>query len=72
MPILFPAKHWKNGRYEMAEKETRKAIELNSLCSMWYQNLGFILESMGRYDEANESFLKSLEVLPAKTWIRLK
>ena len=60
------AKYWENGQLPLAEKETRQAIKLSSDCSMWHQNLGFILESMGKYEEASQSWHKSLEV--DKNW----
>jgi tetratricopeptide (TPR) repeat protein len=56
------AQHWENGQLDFAEKETREAIKIDSNCSMWHQNLGFILESKGNYDEASKSWLKSLEI----------
>jgi tetratricopeptide (TPR) repeat protein len=56
------ARHWENGQVDLAEKETREAIRIDPNCSMWHQNLGFILESRGNHDEASKSWLKSLEV----------
>ena len=55
------ARYWQNGQFDLAEKETREAIRHNQDCSMWHQNLGFILESKGEYDDASKSWLKSLE-----------
>ena len=56
------AKNWEKGNLDVAEKQTRKAIEHDPECSMWHQNLGFILESKGRIDEASRSWHKSMEV----------
>lgn len=56
------AKLWESGKYIEAENETRIAIKNDPNCSMWRQNQGFILKDMGKYDEANVSLLKSLEV----------
>jgi tetratricopeptide (TPR) repeat protein len=60
------AKYWENGQFRLAEQETREAIKLSPDCSMWHQNLGFILESMDRYEDASQSWHKSLEV--DKNW----
>ena len=54
------ARLWEAGNFDEAEKETRKAIKIDPDCSMWQQNLGFILEDKNKKDEANEAFLKSL------------
>jgi len=56
------AKYWEQGKFNLAEKETRKAIKLNPNSSLWYQNLGFILDAMGRYEESIQAHDKSLEV----------
>ncbi len=54
------------GNLDEAEKETRQAIKIDPDCSMWQQNLGFILEDKNKRDEANEAFLKSLKI--NKNW----
>ena len=56
------AKNWEKGNLEKAEQQTRKAIGHDPECSMWHQNLGFILESQGRHEEASRSWIRSLEV----------
>jgi len=60
------ARHWENGQLDLAERETREAIKIDTDCSMWHQNLGFILESKGKHDEASKSWVKSLEI--DKNW----
>lgn len=60
------ARLWEAGKVDEAEKETRQAIKIEPDCSMWQQNLGFILEDKNRRDEANEAFLKSLKI--NKNW----
>ena len=50
------------GKFEEAEKETRYAIKIDPDCSMWQQNLGFILRDKNRRDEANDAFLNSLKI----------
>jgi tetratricopeptide (TPR) repeat protein len=59
-------KYWENGQYQLAEKETREAIKYDPDCSMWYQNLGVILDSMGRPDEASQNWQKALQI--NKNW----
>lgn len=56
------ARNWEKGNLEAAEKQTQKAIKLDPDCSMWHQNLGFILNDMGRYEEASLSWERSLEI----------
>lgn len=56
------AHYWESGHYQLAAEETKLAIKHDPDCSMWHQNLGFILDAMGRTDEAHKSFLKSLEI----------
>ncbi len=56
------AKYWEQGKFDLAEQEIRKAIELNPNSSLWYQNLGFILDSVGRYEESIQALEKSLEI----------
>jgi tetratricopeptide (TPR) repeat protein len=60
------ARLWEAGKLDEAEKETRQAIKVDPDCSMWQQNLGFILEDKNKRDEANEAFLKSLKI--DKNW----
>jgi Tfp pilus assembly protein PilF len=55
------ARYWEDGKLDLAEEETREAIRHDQDCSMWHQNLAFILESKGRHDDASKSWLKSLE-----------
>lgn len=59
-------KYWESGQLDLAEKETREAIKYDPDCSMWYQNLGVILNSRGRKDEARQSWEKSLQI--DKNW----
>jgi tetratricopeptide (TPR) repeat protein len=59
-------KYWQGGRFDIAEKETREAIKSDPTCSMFYQNLGVILNSLGRKDEASQSWIKSLQI--DKNW----
>lgn len=56
------SRYWEGHRLELAERETREAIRREPDCSMWHQNLGFILESQGKENEASESWRKSLAV----------
>jgi tetratricopeptide (TPR) repeat protein len=56
------AQSWEKSDFILAEKETREAIKIDPDCSMWHQNLGFILESLGRHDEASQSWKKSLTI----------
>jgi tetratricopeptide (TPR) repeat protein len=56
------AHYWENGLHELAEKETRLAIQHDPQCSMWQQNLGFIFDSQGKTEESIQSLLKSLEL----------
>ncbi len=56
------ANYWEQGKLDLAEQETRKAIELNPKSSLWYQNLGFILESAGQYEESIHAHKKSLAI----------
>ncbi|MDH3997755.1 MAG: hypothetical protein OET90_02845, partial [Desulfuromonadales bacterium] len=56
------ARYWLDSVYDLAEQETRRAIEHDPNCSMWHQNLGFILDSQGRKFESIQSLLKSIEV----------
>lgn len=56
------ARLWETGNLDEAEKETRQAINIEPDCSMWHQNLGIILEDKNKRDEANEAFLKSLNI----------
>ena len=55
-------KYWESGQYQLAEKETREAIKYDPDCSVWYQNLGVILDSMGRSDEASQNWQKALQI----------
>ena len=55
------AKLWEAKKLDEAEKETRNAIKIDPNCSMWQQNLGFILEDKNKRDEANEAFLNSIK-----------
>jgi len=55
------AKLWEARNLDEAEKETRNAIKIDPNCSMWQQNMGFILEDKNKRDEANEVFLNSLK-----------
>ncbi len=55
-------KYWENGQFELAEKETRAAIKNDPDCSMWYQNLAVILDSMGKSDEASQNWQKALQI----------
>ena len=55
-------RYWENGQYELAEKETREAIKYDPDCSVWYQNLGVILDSIGRSDEASRNWQKALQI----------
>ncbi len=56
------AKLWEAGNLDEAENETRQAIKIDPNCSMWQQNLGFILEDKNKRNEANDAFLKSLKI----------
>jgi tetratricopeptide (TPR) repeat protein len=55
-------RYWEQGKLDLAEKETRKAIDLNSNSSLWYQNLGVILKSAGRHEESALAFIKALNI----------
>ena len=59
-------KYWESGQFDLAEKETREAIKYDPDCSMWYQNLAVILNSLGRKDGASQNWIKSLEI--DKNW----
>jgi len=59
-------KYWESGQFNLAEKEMREAIKNDPDCSMWHQNLGVILNSLGRKDEASQSWSKSLQI--DKNW----
>jgi tetratricopeptide (TPR) repeat protein len=47
------------GRYDEAEAELRKAIELNPDYTLAYYNLAVLLREIGRHKEAEEHFKKS-------------
>ena len=51
-------------KYEESVKSYRKAISLNSKIAQAHQWLGICLEAQGRYEEAEESFLKGEELDP--------
>jgi len=59
-------KYWESGQFDLAEKEMGEAIKHDPDCSVWYQNLAVILNSLGRKDEASRSWIKSLEI--DKNW----
>ncbi len=47
-----------------AGKNYRKAIELDSACYEAYNNIGFILKHLGKYEEALPYFEKCLQINP--------
>lgn len=55
------ARLWEARNLDEAEKETKNAIRIDPHCSMWQQNLGFILDDKNKRDEANEAFLNSIK-----------
>jgi len=46
----------KLNKYDEAEKEFKKAIEINSKVPDFYYNLGGLLEKIGRNDEARQQY----------------
>ena len=52
------------GKYEEAEKETRKAIELEPENASYHNSLGITLLKMGKYEEAEKETRKALELEP--------
>ncbi len=56
--------HWLAGAYEDAEKEARKAIELNPATVEAWLNLGAAVVKQGRKEEAVECWEKALEINP--------
>jgi tetratricopeptide (TPR) repeat protein len=62
----------KSGRFEEAERVCRDEIRVKPSFSAW-ELLGFLLDSTGRFEEAEQSYLKALEFdqLAAWLWFRL-
>ena len=52
------------GEYEEAEKEIRKAIELEPENARYHDSLGVTLDEMGKYEEAEKETRKALELEP--------
>lgn len=50
--------------FACAEREQRRAIELNPNYSEGHRRLGLVLENLGRFEEARNSFKRALEIDP--------
>ncbi|MCA9137785.1 MAG: tetratricopeptide repeat protein [Planctomycetales bacterium] len=64
--------HFDLGQFANAEKDYRKAIELDPKSVGAWSQLAFLLFAKERYDEAIECFNRSLELAPGRIWTLLK
>ena len=52
------------GRFDLAEREFRRALALNKTTDSIYNDLAFVLQSEERYDEAEELYLRAIALNP--------
>ena len=62
--VKIGKKQLEDGQYENALNSFQKAISLHQNDPDLWNMKGVVLRSLGRYDEAVESFNKSLEIDP--------
>lgn len=70
--VLKGRSHFELNQLPLAEKDYRKAIELDPESIGGWSQLGITLHARGKYEEALQCFNRSLELSPGRIWTLLK
>jgi Flp pilus assembly protein TadD len=58
------------GQYEQAAQKYQQAVAVNHQFLTAYNRLGLVLDRLGRYEAADEAFVRAIELAPDKAFLR--